>query len=503
MATVLRDRAELPFILSLDIGTSSVRAAIFDRLGQAVEGLEARRPHEIGTTKDGSSETDADALLERVWRCIDEVLCRMGHLKDQIRGVGICTFVGNILGVDGDQRAITPLTTYADTRSEGEVAKLRAEFDEMVVHDRTGCHFHPAYLPAFFRWFARNQKELFHRVSRWVSIGEYLEVKLFGDAAVSFSVASWSGLLDRHKLAWDEPLLNAMPVQVEQLSRLTDSNIPRQGLNPRFATRWPTLRDLPWFPALGDGATANVGSGCVSSGRVALTVGTTTAMRAVVDHSIGHIPSGLWCYRVDGRRSLPGGALSEGGSVFAWMKDVLQLGDPVGIEKTLSSMEPDAHGLTVLPFLAGERSPGLAGHARGTVHGLSLATTSLDILRAGLESVAYRIGLVFELLQQLMPMDPQIVASGGALLGSPTWLHIMTDVLNRPVAVSEVQEASGRGAALLVLEALGVLPGLEEAPAFIGRIHYPDERRHKRYREAMERQRNLYEKLVKTSSDIV
>jgi gluconokinase len=497
MSTASRDRAESPFILSLDIGTSSVRAAIFDRLGRAIEGLEARERHEIRTTKEGASETDADALLERVWRCIDEALGRMGPLKDQIWGVGVCTFVGNILGVDGDQRAITPLTTYADTRSEGEVVKLRAEFDERVVHDRTGCHFHPAYLPALFRWFDRDQKEFFQRVARWVSIGEYLELKLFGDAAVSFSVASWSGLLDRYKLAWDEPLINALPVRMEQLSRLTDSNSPRRGLLPEFAKRWEDLRDVAWFPALGDGATANVGSGCVSSRRVALTVGTTTAMRAVVDHSIIHIPSGLWCYRVDGKRSLPGGALSEGGSVFAWMKDVLQLGDPAGIEKTLAPMEPDAHGLTVLPFLAGERSPGLAGHARGTVHGLSQATTSLDILRAGLESVAYRIALVFELLRPLLPAEPQIVASGGALLSSPTWLNIMTDVFNRPVAVSEVQEASGRGAALLALEALRVIPDMEKAPDFIGTIHYPDERRHERYREAMERQKKLYEKLVK------
>ena len=178
---------------------------------------------------------------------------------------------------------------------------------------------------------------------------------------MSFSVASWSGLLDRHKLAWDELLLNALPVRLEQLSRLTDSNTARQGLIPQFAARWPTLRDLPWFPALGDGATANVGSGCVSSMRVALTVGTTSAMRAVVDSSIAHVPAGLWCYRVDGRRSLPGGALSEGGSVFAWMKDLLQLGDLTGLETALATMDPDAHGLTVLPFLAGETKPGLAG----------------------------------------------------------------------------------------------------------------------------------------------
>ncbi len=500
MPTVSRNQGESPLILSLDIGTSSVRASLFDRLGRAVEGLEARQTHEIRTTKEGASETDADALLERVWRCIDRVLVHTGHLKDQIKGVATCTFVGNILGVDENKKTITPLITYSDTRGDGEAAKLRTEFDEAVVHDRTGCQFHPAYWPAFLRWFARANASLFRHVSRWISIGEYVELKLFGEASMSYSVASWTGLLDRYRLMWDAPLLKALPVQIGQLSPLVDAGIPRQGLAPEFATRWPALREVRWFPALGDGATANVGSGCVSSGRVALTVGTTSAMRAVVDHSIDHIPSGLWCYRVDGKRSLPGGALSEGGSVFAWMKSVLKLGDLAKLEKALATLEPDAHDLTVLPFLAGERSPGWAGHARGTVHGLSQATTPLDILRAGLESVAYRIALVFELLRHLLPGDPQIVASGGALLRSPTWLQIMTDVLNRPVAVSEVQEASGRGAALLALESLGALPDLEKAPDYIGTIHRPDESRHERYREAMERQKKLYDQLVKAPS---
>ena len=71
MPTVTQAQAESPLILSLDIGTSSVRAAVFDRLGRAVEGIEARQPHEIRTTKEGASETDADLLLELVWRCIE------------------------------------------------------------------------------------------------------------------------------------------------------------------------------------------------------------------------------------------------------------------------------------------------------------------------------------------------------------------------------------------------------------------------------------------------
>jgi len=452
--------------------------------------------HDIQTTSEGAAEADPAALLELAFSCLDTVIHQARPFKFQIGGVATCTFVNNILGVDEKNRPLTPLTTYADTRAEGEVARLKSDFDETLMHDRTGCRFHPSYLPARFRWLVRARPHLFGQVNRWISIGEYLELKLFGETMVTYSVASWTGLLDRFNLTWDSQLLAGLPIRKEQLSPLTDVNQPRRGLRFGFAERWPVLAEVPWFPAVGDGAAANIGSGCISSRQVALTMGTTTALRVILNTPVHHLPAGLWCYRVDGRRSLLGGALSEGGSVYAWMKTVLNLASHPSLEDALAGMDPDSHGLTVLPFLAGERAPGWAGHARSTVHGLSLATTSLDILRAGMEAVAYRVSLVFDLLRPMIPGDPQVVASGGALLHSPAWLQIVTDVLGRPVAVSGVEETSGRGAALLALEALGVLDQLEGAPHFMGSIYNPDPRRYVRYRQGMERQQALYEKLV-------
>jgi gluconokinase len=501
MFTVNTDRAEVPLVVSIDIGTSSIRASIFDRMGRSVEGMEARRVHEIRATSDGAAEGDPDLLIHAVFECLDRLLEKTGPLKSGIGGVAACTFVNNLLGIDGRHRAVTPLTTYADTRAAGEVAGLKSDFSEIETHDRTGCRFHPSYLPARFRWLGRVQAELFGRVSRWVSIGEYLELKLFGETGVTYSVASWTGLLNRFLLTWDGQLLAGLPVKESQLSPLTDVNRPRRGLREEFARRWPALARVPWFPAVGDGAAANVGSGCISSRQVALTLGTTSALRVVLSDPPEHLPAGLWCYRVDGKRSLLGGALSEGGSVFAWMKDTLNLGAYPDLERTLTDMEPDSHGLTVLPFLAGERAPGWAGHARAAIQGLSLATTPLEILRAGMEAVAFRLFLVFELLRPLVPGDPQVVGSGGALLSSPAWLQIVTDVLGRPVSVCEVSEATSRGAALLALEALGAVRDLEEIPHFIILPGCePDAQRHARYRRAIERQEELYQKLVKPKS---
>jgi gluconokinase len=496
-STITASKAEGPLILAIDIGTSAVKTLLLDQMGRSVEGAQCREAFEIRSSKDGASEVDPDALLEIVRKGIDITLAKAGKLAEKILGVACCTFVGNIMGIDQKGKPITALMTYADTRAEKEVAWFRAEFDESVVHDRTGCHFHSSYLPARFRWLGETHPDLFRKAVRWLSLGEYMHLKLFGETSVSYSVASWSGLLDRHQLIWDDLLLSKLPIKVTQLSPLVDIDCPKRGLRSEFASRWPVLANVPWFPAIGDGAAANIGSGCTSASHVALTMGYTTAIRAVVDETIDKVPYGLWCYRVDGQRSLPGGAMSEGGNLFAWVKDTLHLGDSPKLDSDVAVLQPDSHGLTVLPFVAGERSPGWRGHARAAIDGISLATTPLEILRAGMEAVAYRIAFVFGKLSELLPRDLRIVAGGGALRNSPAWLQIITDVLDRTVAVASIEEASARGAALLAFEALGLIKDLNAIPVFIENTYHPDSKRHEIYRSALRRQERLYEKLVK------
>lgn len=254
----------LPLVLAVDIGTSSARALLFDAQGHPVEGTAARAQYTIRTSKEGTAEADPIVLTQVIEACIDEVLSRAGDLTAHISAVTSCSFVSNVMGVDAHGYPLTPLYTYADTRPSQEVHLLRQRLDEREIHRRTGCRFHTSYLPARFLWIERTQPDLLSRVWRWMSIGEYLEWRLFGEAAVSYSVASWTGLLDRRRLTWDAELLAALPIDEEHLSPLTDVSNPRRGLRAPYAERWPALRDVPWFPTIGDGAAANVGSGCVT-----------------------------------------------------------------------------------------------------------------------------------------------------------------------------------------------------------------------------------------------
>ena len=494
--------AQPPLVLALDIGTSSVRAVFFDRLGRMLDDCVIRQPVHFQTSPDGSATIDADELFASTCKCVDEVLgafhAALGSKVIPIAGVGSCSFVGNGLGVDRKGFAVTPIYTYADTRPAPEVAELREIVDEDAAHQRTGCLFHTSYLPARFLWIARTQPDLIRQDLRWMSFGEYFALRLFGETAVSYSAASWTGMLNQHLLTWDEELLQILPIHIEQLSPLVDVDKPWHNLSQEYSRRWPALQSVPWFPTVGDGAAANIGSGCVAEDKLALTMGTTTAMRIILRKMMPHIPRGLWRYRVDRQVTLLGGALSEGGGVLEWLQQLLRLDQMEDLDAALSAMLPDGHGLTFLPLLSGERSPGWAGEAKGAILGLSQATRPLDILRAGMEGVAFRIRIVYELLCGMLPDSPEIIASGGAIQRSPAWAQIIADVLGQPLILSGTSETSARGVAMLALRSLGIAAELKEFPFFFGRSFRPDMEYNSIYQVAFERQQALYNHVIET-----
>jgi gluconokinase len=188
--------------------------------------------------------------------------------------------------------------------------------------------------------------------------------------------------------------------------------------------------------------------------------------------------------------------MSEGGNVYAWLKQTLRLEDALSEADLLSGSPADQHGLTFIPLLAGERSPGWRGDARGMIAGVSLATTPLDLLQAALEGVAYRIGLIYGLLEQALPGEHRVIANGGALASSPGWVQIIADVLGCKVTLSELEQASARGAAMLALRSLGTVPDLSVFPALSQSDYFPDLEKHQIHQAAMLRQQSLYQRLL-------
>jgi gluconokinase len=433
-------------VLALDLGTSSVRALVFDDRGVAVPGALARRPTHLELSDEGKAELDPDEVVTALGECLDELAGR-GEL-DGVEHVATSCAWHSVIALDGDGRRLTGALTWADTRAAPLVAEQRSRGDMDRLHAATGARPHTLYWTVKLPWLAG---QLSPPPARYLGLAEYLTGALLGDATASRSMASGTGLLDLASATWDGQALELAGVDGGALPAVAQGGWTGR-LGPEGGRRWPALADATWHPVTGDGAASNVGAGCVTPDRVAINVGTSAAIRAVerADQA-GPLHPELWRYLVDDQRVVSGAAFSGAGNLYAWLRQVTALPAEGPVEEELAGVPPGSRGVVVMPYHAGSRPPLDLAAGSGAITGLSLATTAVEILAATLESVCYRLAAGFDALATTLPGEPQVVASGGAIVASPWWQQTLADVLGRPVRVVDEPEASARGAALLAL----------------------------------------------------
>jgi gluconokinase len=314
-------------------------------------------------------------------------------------------------------------------------------------------------------------------------------------------MASGTGLLDVHGLEWDGELLGLFGLERENLSPLVDLGPPGT-LLPDYAKRWPALREARWYPALGDGACANVGCNAIGSTRMALTVGTSAAMRMILPRERGaqwEVPHGLWAYRLDAEHAVLGGALSNGGNFLRWLRETTN--SPLNGEAMAeaASLPAAASGVTMLPFLAGERSPSWHDNATAVFFGMTQATSPADLLRAGMEAVAYRLAAIYDHLAPLAADDFQILVNGGAIVDSPPWLQIISDVLGHSLIPGDPgSETTARGAAMMAAVQSGIssISEWDQTDQLAGAVYDPEPADFPAYQKARQTQEALEQLLT-------
>lgn len=488
-------------VLALDIGTSSVRARLYDTGGVESDPAPAATRRYGWNLADGGMQLPVAELFEHTAGVLDAAVARARADATPISAVAVAAFWHGLLGVDGSGEPLTPLFAWGDQRGVAEALRLRSAMDEPAVHARTGCFLHPSYPSVRLAWLRAAEPELYSRVASWISFPEYLEERLFGTRRCSVSIASGTGLLDVHRLDWDTEWLDTLGLDPERFSPLTDSGVGLRGLRPELARRWPELRDVEWHPALGDGVCANVGSGAIGRSDPGLTIGTSAAVRVVWEAESAEVPAGLWCYRLDGRRWVAGRALSNGANGVAYLRRSL-LSAGAEADQEAMTLAPDAHGLTVLPFLLRERGPAWLTERDAAIVGATHTTTPAHVVRAWMEAVAYRLADAAVALEAALGPARRVWASGGGIHASPFWAGILADVLDRPIARPAERETTARGAALIALESLGAIGDLGDAPApAIAEVIEPDPERHAAYAAAARRHRQLESALRTWRSD--
>jgi gluconokinase len=408
-------------VLALDIGTSSARAALFDLRGRRIPGSLTQIAYQLRTGPDGAAELDLPTILRAAQRCYASTLRRSDAPRSHVVAIASCGLWHSLLGVDARGNALTPVYTWADSRCRQDAARLRKQFSERAVHARTGCMLRTPFWPAKLAWLRRTQPALFRRVVKWMSPAECVQQKLAGQTRCSLSMASGTGLLDVRRNEWTDFFGK------RRLNELSDEPLK--------------FRGALWFPAIGDGAASNLGSDATQPGIAAINYGTSAAVRVMSRETQASF--GLFCYRVDAKRSVVGGAISNAGNLRAWCLRELKFSR---LSRSHSS------DLRVLPFWLSERAPFWEETAGGTITGITQATTCGEIARA--MTVAS-----FERLKQIagmLPVGPRRFVVSGGISKSREDLQLLANVLQHKLIVCSEPEASLRGAAVFALEKLGV-----------------------------------------------
>ena len=452
-------KSDRSLVLALDIGTSSSRASLFADDGTRLVASTSQEAYALKYTPDGGAELSPQTLFKAIKNCIGRTL-QIRHHDPKLRrlpiaAVGTSCFWHSMIGVGDRNKPLTPIYTWADSRCRPDAAKLREEFSEKSVHRRTGCMLRTSFWPAKLAWLRRTRPDL--KVRIWMSPAEWLYREFLGVANCSFSMASGTGLFRPDKLEWDSELLAHFNMDYTVL------NVP--GDEPLAGCRhFAELKSVPWFPAIGDGAASNLGSGATREGLAAINVGTSAALRVMKSGGKVQSPFGLFCYRVDEKRFLMGGAVSNAGNLRAWCLRELKLTDDSKLlEREMAKRPAPLHGLTVLPFWTAERAPTWEDDKPGVIQGLTQHTTALDILQATTESSYYRIARIADLVLKEEKSAPKFIVSGG-IAHSHSSVQRLADVLGHPVYVNAEPEASLRGAAIFVLEKIGKKPASLKLP---------------------------------------
>ena len=449
-------------VIGVDIGTTSTKAVAFDTNGMVLASHSAG--YELAEPEPGQAIQDVDEIYAAVLEAVRETV---GGVADRaVTGLSFSAAMHSLIGLDPDGVPLTPVLTWADSRASAQAERLRAGAGGSRLHRRTGTPVHPMSPLTKLVWYREHEPKLVEKVRHWVGIKELVLLRMCDALVVDHSIASATGLLDIHRMEWDTEALGIAGIRAEQLAELVPTTSVLPGLTAAAARDTGLPVDTPVVVGAGDGPLGNLGLGALAPGVAACSIGTSAALRVLVDRPVVDESGALFCFALIETRWAVGGATSNGGNVLSWAGDALapDLGGAAGDDLLdLASRVPaGSGGLIMLPSLYGERAPAWSTVARAAYVGLTRSHRREHLVRAALEGVCMQLALVLQSIRDAGHDVREIRATGG-FARSPLWRQMLADVLGMDIQFPEGHEGSSFGAALLGMEALGLIPSLDIA----------------------------------------
>ena len=474
---------EEDFVVGVDLGTSGVRAIVFDRSLRSV--AQASRSYGVNYAPGGVAEQPVAEVMAASDACIREVTGLHG-IGSRIRALAFCSTASSLAAfrhAAGQGDGFTPATPswlWADNRAASQARRVAEQFGTSA-YQRTGCPVHASYWPAKLLWWRDHGYGSFAEESpapgTWRLAGpkDYLIYRLTGEWVTDRATAAATGLYDSQREAWDTDLLDGLEVMPGWLPRVVPLT-EQLALSPEAAEQLNLPATARVVAGGLDGVLVHLGMGCAREGLASCTIGTSSAVRMSSPHRVTDALSRTWCYPIVDGLWLAGGAGNNGGNVLTWFHalctEMARFGEsqarqahaPAPGDVTVDQIvelamqaPPGAEGLLFVPYLFGERSPLWREDLTGAFVGLTPLHRLPHLARAVLEGISMGAGGIYQaLVEQAGPR--QEIRAGGGFTASPPWVQLQCDILGAPIAVTATGQETATGAAMLAWHAVEAVP---------------------------------------------
>ena len=454
------------YILALDQGTTSSRAILFDHDGVIVASAQQEFPQAF--PRPGWVEHDPLDIWSSQLNVISDVLQRARAGPREIAGVGIANQRETAIVWDRTTgQPIHNAIVWQDRRTAPWCDALRADGHESMIRTRTGLLIDAYFSASKLRWIldhvpgarVRGEKGLL----AFGTIDSWLTWKLTGGAShvTDVSNASRTMLFNIHTSAWDEDLLRLCGIHSSLLPGVRSSSEVTAEI-----TSVAELEHVPIAGLVGDQQAALFGQMCLAPGMTKNTYGTGCFLLQNTGEKAVLSPNRLLttvAWKIGNRVTYASeGSVFVGGAVVQWLRDGLGLGRSAAGIEALAASVPDTGGVYLVPAFAGLGAPHWDPYARGAIIGLTRGTTAAHVARSALESIAYQVADLVEVMQADTGIRPgELRVDGGASTNSML-MQFQADLLGMPVVCPAVTETTALGAAYLAGLAVGFWQNPEE-----------------------------------------
>ncbi len=469
-------------VMGLDIGTTSVKAVIFTLKGKVVS--ESEKLITSYYPKPGWVEQNPDEIEQLAVQAIKDAMNLANIEKHDLVTVGLSAAMHSLLCIDENGMPLSNALIWADGRSSEQAAQLM-ETEGMNIYSKNGMPTHPMSPFSKLVWMKETEYEPYLNAHYFLSIKEYLLLKWINQRVIDYSMASATGLFNGQTLQWDDELVEKAGIKKEQLSNIVPPTKVLTGLKEEIAEKQGLAPEISFVIGAADGQLANLGIGAISKGEVAITAGTSGAIRQFTKGFKLSDHHETFCYAFTEDNYIIGGPTNNGGIALQWLKELLNYqGSFDDFTKEAERVKPGAEGMLFFPYINGERAPLWNQHAKGNFFGMTVTHKTEHFVRAVLEGITFNLYQIGKALEQAAGEPEKIYVNGG-LSRSKVWLQILADVFGKEVYVSETHHSAAWGAAWTALVALGKAESFEDIKKNIpmGDPILPDQKNHEVYSE--------------------